>query len=109
MPDSIDLRDSFDDQDAGHAMVVPDGEETLPAGTVCDNQYGRALSAVQTRMERKFDGILLPPRLLQAVETSATELLLADCERWSIGSSDAKYTELVDDVIDEALRNLKYT
>lgn len=109
VPDSIDLRDSFDDQDAGHAMVVPDGEETQPAGTVCDNQYERALSAVQKRMDRKFDGILLPPGLLQTVETSATELLLADCERWSIGSSDAKYYELVDDVIDEALRNLKYT
>jgi len=64
----------------------------------------RALSTVRARMADKLSGIVLPPDMLAAVQTSATELLIADAARWSVDVDDAECARLADDAIEEVLR-----
>ncbi len=73
-------------------------------GNVGTSVTERALITVRARMADKISGIVLPPEMLAAVQTSATVLLIADAARWSVDVDDAECARLADDAIEEVLR-----
>ena len=89
LPEVIDLRGNR-----------PEGNMGASNMTIAE----RALRTVRARMADKFSGIAMPSEMLAAVETSATELLVADAARWSVDVGDAECARLADDAVEEVLR-----
>ncbi len=87
LPEVIDLRDN---ENIG----------IMGMGNVAE----RALSTVRASMADKFSGITLPPEMIDAVQISATELLVADAARWSVDLDDDECARLADDAVEEVLR-----
>ena len=89
LPEVIDLRGNRPEGNMGASNI-----------TIAE----RALRTVRARMADKFSGIAMPSEMLAAVETSATELLVADAALWSVDVGDAECARLADDAVEEVLR-----